>query len=310
VTPPVVDGIVYQGTIAGEFSGWNGNTLVEVDNGNIWKQIVYYYEYSYSYRPKITIYQEETRYYAEVEGTSERVEVIIIPQYFKGTIKGAFNGWDGNTIIEFTNGALFQQDDDQVVSNFAFQPDIIVYQEGDSWYAAIEGVDKHVKVKLDVDFPAPDPVSPILPIPTPTYPSESRIVNDYRGWDGDTLIELSDGTLWVQDGYYYHYHYAYRPKVTITQEGSSVYALVEGESRAVKIKQVEKIYEGRIVSSFDGWSDRDTTIELSDGSVWQQNESHRERHIGASPTVIIYKDGSLYYAVVDDLDPVNVKKIQ
>ena len=38
-----------------EFSGWSGNTIFELENGQIWKQCKYSYWYYYEYRPNVTI---------------------------------------------------------------------------------------------------------------------------------------------------------------------------------------------------------------------------------------------------------------
>src|SRR6266852_5773567 len=46
-----------ESTIAGDFNGWEGETIFKLDNGQIWQQAEYAYTYSYSYRPEVTIYQ-------------------------------------------------------------------------------------------------------------------------------------------------------------------------------------------------------------------------------------------------------------
>ena len=46
-----------ESTIAGDFNGWDGETIFKLDNGQIWQQAEYDYTYSYSYRPDVTIYQ-------------------------------------------------------------------------------------------------------------------------------------------------------------------------------------------------------------------------------------------------------------
>jgi len=46
-----------ESTISGEFTGWQGETIFKLDNGQIRQQAEYAYVYSYSYRPDVTIYQ-------------------------------------------------------------------------------------------------------------------------------------------------------------------------------------------------------------------------------------------------------------
>jgi hypothetical protein len=38
----------------------------------------------------------------------------------------------------------------------------------------------------------------------------------WEGWSGDTIVQLTDGSVWRQDEYHYEYHYAYRPAVTVS----------------------------------------------------------------------------------------------
>ncbi|WIA97024.1 hypothetical protein [Curtobacterium sp. MCBA15_004] len=41
--------------LAGEWSGWDGETLVTLFDGSRWQQDEYYYEYRYSFMPWATI---------------------------------------------------------------------------------------------------------------------------------------------------------------------------------------------------------------------------------------------------------------
>jgi hypothetical protein len=41
--------------IAGPFEGAGGDSVYELDNGQVWKQYRYFYRYKYSYRPRVRI---------------------------------------------------------------------------------------------------------------------------------------------------------------------------------------------------------------------------------------------------------------
>jgi len=56
----------------------------------------------------------------------------------------------------------------------------------------------------------------------------------WEGWSGDTIVQLTDGSVWRQDEYLYEYHYAYRPKVEIS--GGKM--LVAGMQRAVRVRRL------------------------------------------------------------------------
>jgi hypothetical protein len=60
------------------------------------------------------------------------------------------------------------------------------------------------------------------------------VESDWSGWEGDTIVELTDGSIWKQDEYVYEYRYAYRPQVTIS--GGMMH--VQGMSRAVRVRRL------------------------------------------------------------------------
>jgi hypothetical protein len=64
-----------ESTIAGDFHGWEGETIFKLDNGQIWEQAEYDYTYSYSYRPEVTIYQTSGGCRMKVEDEDETILV-------------------------------------------------------------------------------------------------------------------------------------------------------------------------------------------------------------------------------------------
>ncbi len=52
----------------------------------------------------------------------------------------------------------------------------------------------------------------------------------WRGWSGDTIVQMTDGSIWRQD----EYHYAYRPTATVTNGRTHV----NGMSRAVRVRRL------------------------------------------------------------------------
>ena len=66
---------VIESTIDGEFEGWEGETIVKLENGQIWQQVEYHYHYHYAYRPKVLIYHSDGTYKMKVEGVNNAVGV-------------------------------------------------------------------------------------------------------------------------------------------------------------------------------------------------------------------------------------------
>ena len=56
----------------------------------------------------------------------------------------------------------------------------------------------------------------------------------WTGWSGDTIVQLTDGSVWRQDEYYYEYHYAYRPKVEISNGKMQV----AGMKRSIRVRRL------------------------------------------------------------------------
>jgi hypothetical protein len=62
--------------IDGEFSGWEGDTIFKLQNGQIWQQSSYAYKYKYAYSPKVLIYRSGSGYKMKVEGVDAEIPVV------------------------------------------------------------------------------------------------------------------------------------------------------------------------------------------------------------------------------------------
>jgi hypothetical protein len=56
----------------------------------------------------------------------------------------------------------------------------------------------------------------------------------WNGWSGDTIVQLTDGSVWRQDEYHYEYRYAYRAAVTV----SNGKMLVKGMNKAIRVRRL------------------------------------------------------------------------
>lgn len=62
--------------IISDFTGWKGDTIFKMENGEIWKQDSYSYHYNYSYRPKAIIYNNGYGTKMQVNGHSIKVKRV------------------------------------------------------------------------------------------------------------------------------------------------------------------------------------------------------------------------------------------
>jgi hypothetical protein len=67
---------VIKATVINDFNGWSGDTIFELDNGQVWKQDEYDYDYNYSHRPTALIYSDGYSFRIHVEGKSIEVKQL------------------------------------------------------------------------------------------------------------------------------------------------------------------------------------------------------------------------------------------
>jgi hypothetical protein len=72
--PPTADATI-ETRIDGEFSGWEGETVFRLANGQIWQQASYNYLYHYAYSPSVLIYRSGAEYRMRVDGVDQTIAV-------------------------------------------------------------------------------------------------------------------------------------------------------------------------------------------------------------------------------------------
>lgn len=63
---------------------------------------------------------------------------------------------------------------------------------------------------------------------------KSRINGEFKGWEGETSYELTNGQIWQQSHYKYKYKYSHRPEVIIYNPGGGHIMKVAGTSAKVR----------------------------------------------------------------------------
>jgi hypothetical protein len=62
-----------------------------------------------------------------------------------------------------------------------------------------------------------------------------QVEDQWNGWDGDTVVQLTDGCVWRQEEYHYEYRYAYRPYATLSNNTMHV----DGMSRGIRVRRID-----------------------------------------------------------------------
>ena len=67
---------VIESRINGEFKGWEGESEYELQNGQVWQQSNYKYQYKYAYMPEAIVYESGSGYKMSVAGTIANVRRV------------------------------------------------------------------------------------------------------------------------------------------------------------------------------------------------------------------------------------------
>ena len=178
------------------FMGNNGEMFILSDR-SIW-EVKYEYEYLYEYYPSITICPSLGKLI--IDGKSLNVEHVSGGIFSGGTneevietsVSGAFEGWDGETIVKLMNGQFWQQIDYHYEYQYSYSPSVILYKVNGVYKMQVDGTDQSITVRR-----IPDPVI------------ETSVSGAFEGWDGETIVKLMNGQIWQQIEYHYEYQYSY-----------------------------------------------------------------------------------------------------
>jgi hypothetical protein len=125
--PPAAPGRLIEAHIDGEFTGWDGETLFHLSNGQYWQQAAYDYTYHYAYSPRVVIAITPSGGLMQVEGVSGTVQVKeITPAVIESQIRGNFEGWTGSTIFPLQNGQVWQQASYTYHYHYAYSPRVVI----------------------------------------------------------------------------------------------------------------------------------------------------------------------------------------
>ena len=67
---------------------------------------------------------------------------------------------------------------------------------------------------------------------------ESQIDGEFEGWEGETIVKLTNGEIWQQSEYFYNYHYAFMPKVLIFLSNGGYKMKVDGVEKSVGVSKL------------------------------------------------------------------------
>ena len=133
--------------IEGEFEGWDGESVFELCNGEVWAQVSYDYTYHYAYRPDVTIVETSSGWLMTVEGVRDTIMVEPVA-FLRSCIDGNFEGWSGDTVFVLCNGQVWQQAEFGYRYRYAYRPKVLIYESPFGGFRLkVDGVSDTIRVK-------------------------------------------------------------------------------------------------------------------------------------------------------------------
>lgn len=176
--------------------------------------------------PNVKIFRDGSDYKLVIEDFDEPVICKKLTNVIETQINGEFKGWDGETIFKLQNGQIWQQSSYAYMYQYAYNPEVLIYEYRGSFIMKVEDAEETIEVKL-VNQNSSKSAGNLI---------ESHIDGEFTGWEGETIFKLQNGQIWQQASYAYTYHYAYNPKVTIYKVSGGYEMEVDGISNKIKVK--------------------------------------------------------------------------
>lgn len=137
--------IIVDSYIDGEFTGWTGETLFKLGNGQYWMQQVM--RMYIAFRPRVHIVKENGRLLLKVFGLNETLPVRLITDVIESGIEDEFTGWDDETKFELQNGQIWQQVSYAYTYHYAYRPSVVIYSPGNGYRLKVEGMNDIIEVR-------------------------------------------------------------------------------------------------------------------------------------------------------------------
>lgn len=133
--------------IRGAFTGYHGDAIFRLSNGQVWQQRRYKYKYKYAYRPLAQLYTENGRTFLAIAVMDEPVEVVRVSLVEEGPIVSDFSGFNSNVRFEFHNGHIWQQSEYKYAYHYACRPDALIVNGSRGTILHVDGMADTVQVR-------------------------------------------------------------------------------------------------------------------------------------------------------------------
>ena len=241
----------------------------------------------------------------------------------KSTIADSFLGWDSDTIVQMTNGEVWQQDSQAYSNGFRYRPEAIVFSLHGECVMLVEGTDEAVAVVAigrDGEDPAERDVL-TRPHRRLILASAQRVAN--MSPSVHAVRPLSDLFFGIADEYVNVAHALVgsgrfdafglerlTPSELLPVDMWLYYVAVATLRARSDRGGCSPAFQGSIQGFFEGWNG-ETVIELASGQAWEQSSFHINfRHLPNPDVYVFSLDGSCQMFVEGTDQPVSVEQLR
>jgi len=180
--------------------------------------------------PEVKILTNGSEYKLIIEDFDEPVLCKKIKEVIETQIDGEFEGWEGETVFKMMNGQIWQQSSYEYIYQYAYCPEVLLYELNGSWIMKVEDVDETIEVIQITNSKNSEKNHSVI---------ETQIDGEFEGWKGETVFKMMNGQIWQQSSYAYLYHYAYCPKVIIYRTSTGYYMKVDGVNEKISVVKLK-----------------------------------------------------------------------
>ena len=134
----------------------------------------------------------------------------------RSQIDGDFEGFDDQVLFKLTDGSCWVQDEYKYWYHYSYRPEAKILRKNGRFYIQV------------------NEQSEIVPVREIHGVIESKINGEFKGWEGETTYELTNGQVWQQSSHTYKYKYAHMPKALIYDPGGGHIMMVKGTKAKVR----------------------------------------------------------------------------
>ncbi len=230
----------------------NNDEVLKLADGTLW-EVKYEYSYLYAYYPSVTICPGQGKLI--VGNKSLRVQLVSGAPKGSGQDKarpavvGSWALFEETSLVGrisgtvkrgriFTtaSGNVYEVTGVTLQMAMATRPVVTVLRNGNIYRLVVEGFDEPLTCRRLNDDKLADGETQQSTGPSAPSAVEAQISGEFNGWEGETIVKLTNGQVWQQSEYYYEYHYSFMPKVIVYRSGGGYKMKIVGINRAVGVE--------------------------------------------------------------------------